>query len=155
MKKFFKDFKEFATKGNIIDMAVGVVIGGAFKDIVNALVAQIITPFIVLFTGKASLSELAVTLKEGVPAVLNEAGEVVTEAVDPVIMNYGVFLQAIIDFLIIALTIFIVLRVFMTAQKKMEALRKKAEEEAVAEAPAEPAETELDILKEIRDSLKK
>lgn len=114
MKKFFQDFKEFAVKGNIIDMAVGVVIGGAFSKIVTALVTNIITPLISLLTGRVDVAELKWVINE---AVLDEAGNIVTPETA---MTYGVFIQAIIDFLIIALTIFIVLRIFMNAQKNME-----------------------------------
>lgn len=147
MKKFFSDFKAFALKGNIVDMAVGVVIGGAFGKIVSSLVADIITPLIGLLTGNISLSELKLVLA---PAVLNEAGE----AVNPeLVLTYGVFLQTVIDFLIIALSIFIVLRVAMNTHKKIESLRKKEEEEK-AEEPEEEKETELSVLLEIRDHLK-
>lgn len=153
MKKFFRDFKEFATQGNIMDMAVGVVIGAAFKDIVNALVNNIITPLIVLLTGKNSLESLKWTLKN--PEV-NELGEAIENT--GVAVEYGVFLQAIVDFLIVAFCIFLVLRVMMNAKKKMEDLRKKKEEEvtteAVVEAPAAPQEDEISLLKEIRDALK-
>ena len=147
MKKFFKEFKEFAMKGNIVDMAVGVVIGGAFGKIVTALVENIITPLISMLTGDINLSNLAVHLRD---EVLNEAGEVVTEAVN---LSYGAFIQSIIDFLIIALSIFIVLKLIMNASKKLEALKKKEEEEAPAEEA--PAETELSVLKEIKEMLEK
>ncbi len=148
MKKFFHDFKEFAMKGNVLDMAVGVVIGAAFKDIINALVNNIITPFIVLLTGQNSVEALKWVLK---PEILNEAGEVI----DPgVAVEYGIFLQAIIDFIIIAFCIFVVLRIMMNAQKKLDQLRHK-KEEVVEEAPAEPQEDEISLLREIRDSLKK
>ena len=147
MKNFFKDFKAFITKGNIFDMAVGVVIGGAFGKIVTSLVNDIITPLISMLTGKVSLSELKHVLVEGV-----EATET-TEAVAEIAINYGAFLQNIIDFLIIALSVFIVIKVMMNAQKKLESLRKKEEEAAASETPAEPEETELSVLKEIRDKL--
>jgi len=148
MKKFFADFKAFIMKGNIIDMAVGVVIGGAFGKIVTSLVADIITPLISILTGKVSLTELKWVINE---AVLDEAGAVVTPELA---LTYGNFLQNIIDFLIIAISIFIVLRVMTVAQKKLEDLRKKEEEEK-KEEPAAPAETELSVLKEIREMLKK
>lgn len=150
MKKFFQDFKEFAMKGNVLDMAVGVVIGAAFKEIINALVNNIITPFIVLLTGEHSLEALKWVLKD---EVKDAAGEVISPAVA---VEYGIFLQAIIDFIIIAFCIFVVLRIMMNAQKKLEELRRlnsKAEEEEEEEAPAEPEEDELSVLKEIRDML--
>ena len=147
MKKFIEDFKAFALKGNILDMAVGVVIGGAFGKIVSSLVADIITPLISLATGSLNFTDLKWVFK----AAVVEGGEVVTPEVA---MTYGNFLQAIIDFLIIALSIFIVLRLIMNAEKKLESLKKKEVEEAVEEAPAEPEITELTILTEIRDMLK-
>ena len=148
MKKFFHDFKEFAMKGNVLDMAVGVVIGAAFKEIINALVNNIITPFIVLLTGKNSLEALKWVIK---PEILDAAGEVV----DPgVAVEYGVFLQAIVDFIIIAFCIFVVLRIMMNAQKKFDELRHK-NDAPVEEEPAAPDEDEISLLKEIRDSLKK
>ncbi len=149
MKKFFSDFKAFALKGNIIDMAVGVVIGGAFGKIVTSLVNDIISPLISLATGKVMLTDLKYVFQE---AVLDEAGVVVTP--ESALM-YGNFIQTIIDFLIIAFSIFVVLRVVMNAQKKFEELTKKKEEEVVEEAPAEPVEDELAVLKEIRELLKK
>ena len=154
-KSFLQEFKEFITRGNVIDMAIGVVIGGAFKDIVNSLVANIITPAISLLTGKSSFSELVWVLKEGVPAVMAEDG--VTElvpAVLPVELQYGIFIQKIIDFLIISLTIFVVIKVFTSLQNRSEKLRqiieaekyeaeeKKAAEEAEAKAAAEAVAAE-------------
>ena len=149
MKKFFADFKAFITKGNIIDMAVGVIIGGAFGKIVTSLVNDIITPLISILTGKVSLTELKWVINE---AVLDEAGAVVTPELA---LTYGNFLQNIIDFLIIAISIFVVLRIMVTAQKKLESLKKKEEEEKKEEAPEEPKETELSVLCEIREMLKK
>ncbi len=145
MKKFFSDFKEFALKGNIIDMAVGVIIGGAFGKIVASLVADIISPLISLLTGSVTLSQLKHVFK---PEVLDAAGEVVQAEVA---LTYGNFIQTIIDFLIIALSIFCVLRLIMKTKEKLENLKKK-EEEAEEE---EEADTELSVLLEIRDFLKK
>lgn len=146
MKKFFADFKEFAMKGNILDMAVGVIIGGAFGKIVTSLVADIITPLISLLTGDVSLTGLKHVFK---PEVLNEAGEVIQAEIA---LTYGNFIQSIIDFLIIAFSIFIVLRIIMKSKEKLEALKKKEEEAAAEEAPAE---TELSVLKEIKELLDK
>ena len=158
MKKFFADFKAFATKGNVVDMAVGLVVGNAFKDIVNGLVKHIISPLIGLATGGVSFTELSIVLKE---AVKDEAGEIVTEALT---LNYGAFLQTIIDFLIIALSIFVVIRVMTNTQKRLASLnKKKLEEEAkAAEEAKKKAEAEAEeakkkdpayILGEIRDLL--
>lgn len=148
---FWSDFKDFISKGNVVDMAVGVVIGGAFKDIVNALVNNIIMPLVGLLTGGKSVSELKYVIKE---AVLDAEGAVI-EAENAIL--YGDFIQKIIDFLLIAFCIFVVLRVMMKTKEKLEAMRKKEEEEAAAapEAPAEPVETTDDILKDIRELLKK
>ena len=147
IKKFFSDFKAFAMKGNILDMAVGVVIGGAFGKIVTSLVTDIITPIIGLITGGVSVADMKWVITE---AHIDEAGKEVAE----LSLTYGNFIQSVIDFLIIALSIFIVLRIIMNAQKKLESLRKK-EEAKEEEAEKEAEETELSILKEIRDSLKK
>ena len=158
MKKFFADFKAFATKGNVVDMAVGLVVGNAFKDIVNGLVKHIISPLIGLATGGVSFAELSIVLKE---AVKDEAGEIVTEALT---LNYGAFLQTIIDFLIIAFSIFVVIRVMTNTQKRLASLnKKKLEEEAkAAEEAKKKAEAEAEeakkkepayILGEIRDLL--
>ena len=148
MKKFFEDFKAFALKGNIVDMAIGVVIGGAFGKIVTSLVNDIITPFMGLLTGNISLTDLKFVLA---PAVLDAAGEVTTPELA---VTYGAFLQTIIDFLIIAFSIFMVMRVAMKARKKLEDMKKK-EEEVKEEKVEEKKETELSVLLEIRELLKK
>ncbi len=128
MKKFFADFKAFISKGNIIDMAVGVIVGGAFSKIVSSLVADIINPLIGLATGKVALSEMKYILQ---PEIVDAVTSEVTQA--EIALNYGNFLQMIIDFLIIAFSIFVALRVMMKAQEKFNALvKKKAEEEAAA-----------------------
>lgn len=132
MKKFFADFKEFISQGNIIDMAVGVVIGTAFKAIVSSLVADIINPLIALITGDVDLKSLKYVLIESVKELDAATGELV-ETQAEVAITYGVFIQTIIDFLLIALSIFVVIRIMMSTKKKLEALKKK-EEEAVAEA---------------------
>lgn len=149
MKKFLSDFKAFALKGNIVDMAIGVVIGGAFGKIVTSLVNDIITPLIGLFTGNISLSELKFVLA---PAVIDAVtGEVTTPELA---VTYGAFLQTVIDFLIIALSIFIVMRIAMNTRKKIEDMKKK-EEEVKEEEAEEEKETELSVLLEIRELLKK
>ena len=150
MKKFFSDFKAFINKGNVVDMAVGVVIATAFGAITKSLVADIIMPLISLATGANSIKELSVVLKE---PVLDEAGAVVT---DGILLNYGLFLQTIIDFFIIALCVFIFIRVLAKSAEKTKALLKKKEEEAAAEeppAPPAPSNEEV-LLTEIRDLLK-
>lgn len=147
MKKFISDFKAFALKGNIVDMAIGVVIGGAFGKIVTSLVTDIITPLLGLLTGNISLVDLKIVLAD---AVLNDVGEVVTPELA---ITYGTFLQTVIDFFIIALSIFLVMRIAMNARKKIEDMKKK--EEAVAEEVEEEKDTELSVLLEIRELLKK
>ena len=151
MKKFFSDFKAFINRGNVMDMAVGVVIATAFGAITKSLVADIITPLISLLTGTASVADWKVVLK---PEVLDEVtGEVLTAGT---YLNYGTFLQAIIDFLIIALSVFIAIRVITkSAERATALLRKKEEEKAVEEpAPAPEPSTEEKLLTEIRDLLK-
>lgn len=149
MKKFFSDFKAFIMKGNIIDMAVGVVIGGAFGKIVTSLVNDIITPLISMATGKVSLTELKWIIK---PEAVDAAGEILQKELA---LTYGNFIQTIIDFLIIGFSIFVVLRVMINAQNKLEKMNKKEEEVVEETKPEEPKETELSVLCEIREMLKK
>lgn len=146
MKKFFEEFKEFIAKGNVLDMAIGVVIGGAFKEIVNALVNNIIMPLIGKVTGGVSVEEWKWVLE---PAVVENGVEVSPE----VAVLYGGFIQTIIDFLIIAFCIFVTLKVVLALQSKTKALMKKQEEEAAVAEPEVPAETEMDVLKDIRSLL--
>lgn len=140
MKKFLKEFKEFAVKGNVMDMAVGVIIGGAFGKIVTSLVNDIIMPGIGVLTGGANFSEFKFVLKQAV--IDGTSQEVITPEVA---ITWGAFVQTVVDFLIIAFCIFIAIKVM----NKM--MRKKAEEPAPA-APAGPTQEEL--LTEIRDLLK-
>jgi len=140
MGKFLSDFKEFAMKGNIIDMAVGVIIGGAFGKIVSSLVNDIIMPCISLLTGGDGYKNLKYVLT---PA--REATADGVAAVEEVAINYGIFIQNIVDFVIIALSIFIALRLIIKLKKK--------EVKKEAAAPAGPTQEEL--LTQIRDLLKK
>ena len=145
MAKFVKEFKEFALKGNVMDMAVGVIIGGAFGKIVSSLVADIIMPPIAALFGGASFADMKWELKPGVPEVTDPTtGEVVKEAVEAISLNYGMFIQNIVDFLIIALCIFFMIK----AVNKLS--RKKAEEPAPDPEPT----AEEKLLTEIRDLLK-
>ncbi|MGM9799749.1 MAG: large-conductance mechanosensitive channel protein MscL [Muribaculaceae bacterium] len=141
MGKFIQDFKEFAMRGNVIDMAVGVIIGGAFGKIVTSLVNDVIMPAISLFTGDVNFTNLKWTLRD---AVVNEAGETVSEAVS---LQYGMFIQNIVDFLIIALCIFVAIRM-------LSKLKKKEEEAPAAPAPEPAPSAEEKLLTEIRDLLK-
>jgi large conductance mechanosensitive channel len=152
-KGFFAEFKEFIAKGNVLDMAIGVIIGAAFKAIVTSLVDNIINPLIGLVLNTSSLEEAVVILKA---EVLNTAGEVETPAV---LLKYGSFVKSIIDFLIVAFCLFCTLKVVMGIKNRAEALRKKEEEEAAAaeaEKPAEPTPDEVtaSTLKEILAVLK-
>ena len=145
---FIKDFKAFAMKGNVVDMAVGVIIGGAFGKIVTSVVNDIFMPVIGMLVGGVNFTDLKITLKEGVAEQLNEAGEVVQAAVPAVTLNYGNFLQQTFDFLIIAFSIFL----FISLIKKVT--EKKKAEEAPAPAPAPEPSAEEKLLTEIRDLLK-
>ena len=136
MKKFFSEFKEFAMKGNVVDMAVGVIIGAAFGKIVTSLVNDIIMPAIGVLTGGTNFSEHKWVIQQAVM----QGTEVVTPEVA---ITWGAFVQAIVDFLIVAFCIFI-------AIKFVNQLKHKPEPEA---APAGPTQEEL--LTEIRDLLKK
>lgn len=132
-----KEFKDFAMKGNVVDMAVGVVIGGAFGKIVSSLVADIIMPPIGLLLGGVNFTDLKVTLKDAVVTDGVQVAEAVT-------MNYGNFLQVTLDFLIIAFAIFMVIKMLMSFKKK---------EEAAPAAPPAPTKDQV-LLEEIRDLLK-
>ncbi len=142
MKKstFFKDFKEFITKGNIIDMAVGVVIGGSFGKIVTGLVENIINPFVGMFMKTGDLASWKTVMSE---AVLDEAGNVVTPEVA---FMWGAWIQTVIDFLITAFCIFVVLRVIMKLKNKLDA-KKIAEAEAKAAEDKAKADAELEAVK--------
>jgi large conductance mechanosensitive channel len=128
-----KEFKEFAMKGNVVDMAVGIIIGGAFGKIVSSFVNDVIMPPIGLMTGGVDFANLSVVLKEA------------TADAEAVTINYGMFINNVLDFVIVAFAIFIVI-------KQMNKLKKK-EEEAPKEEP-KPAE-DVALLTEIRDLLKK
>lgn len=135
--KFVDDFKAFAMKGNLIDMAVGIIIGAAFGKIISSFVADVVMPPLGLLIGGVNFTDLKIVLKSAV------------DATHPAVtLNYGNFLQVTFDFLIVALTIFIVLKAILAAIKK---------EAAVPPAPpAPPVPTKEEILlTEIRDLLKK
>ena len=155
-KGFFKEFKEFITKGNIVDMAVGVIIGGAFGKIVTSLVTDIITPPISLALGKANFSELFLPLQKASDGTAIETLEQAKE-LGIATLNYGAFIQTIIDFIIVALCIFFVLKAVMKAKALAEKAKKKEEEAPAPEPEPEPEPEpteEVLLLREIRDSLK-
>ena len=145
---FLQDFKAFAMKGNVVDMAVGVIIGGAFGKIVTSVVNDLFMPVIGMLVGGVNFTDLKLTLKDAVPEQLNEAGEVIQAAVPAVTLNYGNFLQQTFDFLIIAFSIFL----FISLIKKVT--EKKKVEEAPAPAPTPEPSAEEKLLTEIRDLLK-
>ena len=134
---FIKEFREFAMRGNVVDMAVGVIIGGAFGKIVSSLVADVFMPVLGILTGGVDFKDLKITLAQAV-------GE--TPAVT---LNYGVFIQNVFDFIIIAFAIFMMIKALNKLKKPVE------------EAPAEPSVEEVkgpsqeELLTEIRDLLKK
>ncbi len=137
---FIQDFKAFALKGNVVDMAVGVIIGGAFGKIVTSVVNNVIMPPIGVITGGVDFTDLKLIIKEAVM----DGEKVVTEAVS---INYGQFIQDIVDFLIIAFCIFMIV-------KGIAALSRKKKEEPAAPAPAPEPSAEEKLLTEIRDLLK-
>lgn len=127
---FWGEFKEFISKGNVVDMAVGVVVGGAFKSIVDSLVADIIMPAVSTLTGQVNIADLAITVGE-------------------INVKYGSFLQNVINFLIIAFTIFCVVKGMNAVREKFEKKKEEALEEVAPELSKEEA-----LLTEIRDLLK-
>jgi large conductance mechanosensitive channel len=141
-----KEFKEFALKGNVLDMAVGIIIGAAFGTIVRSLVDDVLMPPIGLLLGGVDFSELFITLSQG-----TEAGPYATLAaaqeVGAVTINYGIFINALISFLIVAFAVFMLVRSFNRLRRK---------DEAAPEAPPTPPEpsAEEKLLAEIRDLLK-
>ena len=141
MSKFLTDFKEFALKGNVIDLAVGVIVGGAFGKIVASLVDDIIMPLVSLaIPGSDGYRNWKYIVTEGHEATADGAA-----AVEEVAINYGTFLQNIVDFFIIAISIFVALRIVMKLKKK------EAEPDPEPEAPS----PEVQLLTEIRDLIKK
>lgn len=140
MRKFFADFKAFAMRGNVVDMAVGIIIGAAFGKIVSSLVGDIIMPGVGLLIGGVDFSDLAITLKH---AVVDAGGKEVSPAV---LIRYGAFIQVVLDFIIVAFAIFMVI-------KGITALQNKKVTTAVSEPPKPTPDQEL--LTEIRDILQK
>lgn len=141
--KLMKDFKAFILKGNVLDLAVAVIIAGAFKAIVTSFVKDVLMPPIGLLLGGVDFADLKLILKEGSAAVMN-GDQVVTAAVAEVAVSYGVFISTIIDFVIIGFAIFMIIKAYSKSQKKKE------EEPA---APPAPSKEEV-LLGEIRDILK-
>lgn len=140
--KILDEFKQFAMRGNVVDMAVGIIIGGAFGKIVSSLVADVVMPAIGLLVGGINFTDLTITLKR---EFIDAAGEVIPA----VTLNYGNFIQEVFDFLIIALSIFLMIKALNKLSRKPQP--EPVEEEPVVEAPSKE---EL-LLGEIRDLLKK
>ena len=141
MKKFFEEFKTFISKGNVLDMAVGVIVGGAFGAITSSLVANVITPLLAWIFGTPNTDALNITLRAA------------TEENEALVLGLGTFVGAIINFLVIALVLFSVIKAFNKAREVAEAkLKKQQEEEAKPEEPAGPPTEELlaDILAELK-----
>ena len=148
-KGFFAEFKEFISRGNVLDMAVGVIIATAFGKITTSLVNDVFMPLIGWLIGEIDLSTLNITLS---PEELAADGTVAKEAV---VIGIGTFVSAVIDFVLVALIVFIMIKAFNSAKEKAESLKKKEEEAAAAEEPAPEPSEEVKLLTEIRDLLKK
>ena len=141
MKNWIKEFEKFINRGNVIDMAVGVIIGGAFGKIVSSLVADVIMPPIGLLVNGVSFTDLKLEMKQ---ASLDATGEVIPA----VTLNYGNFFQTMFDFLLISLSIFVIIRLINKLKE-----RKDAEKAATPPPPPSPSKEEV-LLTEIRDILK-
>lgn len=144
MKKFFSEFKEFAMRGNVVDMAVGVIIGAAFGKIVSSLVNDIIMPLIGVVTGGMNFTDYKLVVQKAVM----DGQEIIKPEVT---MNWGAWVQTVVDFLIVAFCIFVMIKFINNLRKKAER-QKEAEAEPAPTAP-EPTKEEL-LLTEIRDLLK-
>ncbi|PTB97174.1 large conductance mechanosensitive channel protein MscL [Marivirga lumbricoides] len=136
--KIIKEFKEFAIKGNVFDMAVGIIIGTAFTKVVSSFVKDILMPLLSLAIGEVNFTNLSLVLKD---EVKDDSGTVVQELVA---LNYGAFIQFILDFLIIAFCIFMVVRIFNRLKRKSD----------VVEVVEVPTPKDIELLSEIRDLLK-
>ena len=145
MKKFFEEFKTFISKGNVLSLAIGIIIGGAFNEIVNSLINDVIMPVIGRLTSGVSFDSWSIPLNGQTYDSFAAA-----KAADAPMIMIGNFISAIINFLIVALVLFLIMK---GANKATALAAKKAEEEKAAEPPAEPSEEVL-LLREIRDSLK-
>ncbi len=140
-----KEFKEFALRGNLVDMAIAFVMGGAFGKVVTSFVEGLVMPLVGLLTSGKDFTKMVWTIKDGAKQVIDDAGNVTTEAIEPVVVKYGEFLTVILDFVIVAFVMFLVIKLINKLKKKQE--------EAPA-APAAPSNQEV-LLSEIRDLLKK
>ena len=147
MKKMLKEFKDFVMRGNVLDMAVGVIVAGAFGKITTSLVNDVFMPFISYLFGARDMTALNLVVR---PEIVNEAGEVTQAAI---IIGFGTFIATIIDFILVALVVFLVVKAINAAKAKLE--KKEEVVEAPAEEPAPPAPSAEEVLlTEIRDLLK-
>ena len=142
MKKFMEEFKAFVMRGNVMDMAVGVIIGGAFGAITTSLVSNVITPLLAALFNSPNPDALNITLRAADEAAGTEA----------IVLGLGTFLGTIVNFLVIALCLFSVIKAINKARELAEKAKKKEEEEAAAEEPAKPTSEELlaAILEELK-----
>ena len=143
MKKFMEEFKAFVMRGNVMDMAIGVIIGGAFGAITTSLVSNVITPLLAALFNSPNPDALNITLRAADEAAGTEA----------IVLGIGTFLGTIINFLVIALVLFSVIKAINKAKALAESMKKKEEEEAAAEEPAKPTSEELltAILEELKN----
>lgn len=151
MKGLMNEFKEFIMRGNVVDMAVGVVVGNSFKAISTSLVNDMIMPAVGMLLGKVEFTELRIVLQE---AVQNDVGEIL---VPEVAIRYGAFIQTIVDFLIVAAAVFVMIKVISvlsTIRLKEQAKEEAVVEEVKEEVVEEVKPTSEELLAEIRDLLK-
>ena len=141
MKKFFEEFKTFISRGNVMDMAIGVIVGGAFGAITSSLVADVVTPLLAAIFNSPNTDALNITLRAA------------TDGGEPIVLGLGTFVGAIINFLVIALVLFSVIKAMNKAKEMAEKLSRKKEEEAAAAEPPKPTTEEL--LGAILEELKK
>ena len=151
MKKFFSEFKTFISRGNVVDMAVGVIVGGAFGKISTSLVNDVIMPAVSMLMGGVDFTAWKIVLKEAVMEM--GADGLMVETAPEVAIKYGSLIAVIVDFLIIAFSVFCMGKLINSMKEKAEALKKKEEEEAAPPADPEPSAEEK-LLAEIRDLLK-
>jgi len=142
---FLKEFKEFAVKGNLIDFAIGVVVGVAFGKVTTAFVDGMVMPVVGKLLGGQNFSDLKYKIQDGSKEVLDAAGNIITTSVPEVYIKYGEFISTVIDFTIVAFVMFLVIKVMIRLKKK---------EEAAPSTPPAPSNEEI-LLGEIRDLLKK
>ena len=142
---FLKEFKEFAMRGNLIDFAVGVVVGGAFGKVTTAFVDGIVMPVIGTLIGGTDFSKLKLLIHSGTKEVVDSAGNVTTPAVPDVYISYGAFFSTVIDFIAVAFAMFLVIK----------AMNRMKRNEATVPPPPAPPTTDQVLLTEIRDELRK